>query len=304
MRRSLLSAGLGLTLTGLLAVPALAGPVRSGSGPDGRALSTWATVDSVSISGLSHDRLALVPRYRVPSDSQPTDVRPGVRPDGPEHNLEVLTMACHGRVNDEGRAAIGCEWSASELERAAGYRLERADGDVREVVFRTDDITQTMFVDIEITVGQRYIYRVVVVDAAGGTIGIGGPVKAGTEADRHLEALTMTCQARADAPIVGCQWEPVRSNDLAGYQLWRAVDRDGRELIHRGGLDFTHYVDEDLKGAAIVHYAVIAVDASGETIGRSRAVTIRFGDEPGPRPTVDVRSGPVAPVTDVDPAQG
>ncbi|MCP5027247.1 MAG: hypothetical protein GY929_13285 [Actinomycetia bacterium] len=281
MRRSVLSAGLGLTLTGLLAVPALAAPAAD-SGSD----SAWASADSGSLAGRSHDRLVVVPRRpEDPSDRRPVDGRP----DRPHDALEELRMACHGRTNDEGRAAVGCQWSPTELERAAGYRLERADGDAREVIFRTDDVTQTTFVDSEIRPGQRYRYRVIVVNADGRTIGVGGPVTAGVEADRDMERLHLVCEAGEDGSVVGCKWEPARSHDVAGYQLWRAVDRDGRQLVYRGGPEITSYVDDDLRGAKVVHYAVVAVDADGEMIGRSGAVTIRFIDEPGTGPIVDVK---------------
>ena len=293
MRRSLLSAGLGLTLTGLLAMPALAAP---------NADPMWATIDAGSFAGSSHDRIVL-PGARLlgPSDARAVDVRPDDRPDHDlEHDLEQLRLACHGRTNDEGRAAVGCEWSATGLERAAGYRLERYDGDAREVIFRTDDLTRTTFVDTKIRPGVRYIYRVAVLDADGTTIGVGGPVRAGVEADRELEALQLGCEARDAGSVVGCRWESARSKEVAGYQLWRAVDRNGRELVHRGGSDITSYVDDDLGGAHVVHYTVIAVDADGEMIGRSRAVTLRLVDQRVDRPTVR-QSDTVRPAA---PAQG
>jgi hypothetical protein len=109
---------------------------------------------------------------------------------------------------------------------------------------------------------------------------------------RDLEVLRLSCNV-ADGPRVaandatrvhiGCRWRAAESKDVAGYQLWRIVDRGHRELVARGRLDMLGHRDVVSADANVVRYAVIAVNEHGRRIGQSRVERIVLDDR-GDRP--------------------
>lgn len=104
---------------------------------------------------------------------------------------------------------------------------------------------------------------------------------------RDLEVLSLHCAiadggdaATDDATRihVGCRWRAANHPRAAGYQLWRIVDRDHRELVARGGLDMTGARDVVSSQAHVVRYAVVAVDADGRRVGQSRVQKLVLDD--------------------------
>lgn len=265
MRRVLLSAGIGLTICAGLAFPADAQrDPGATTRPDTAEVVDRPLTDQPAI------------------DARPTDARPIDRPD-----IETLRLACNGRITDTGRAGVACEWSQTEQRVAAGYVLVRTDGDTRTTVFRTRDLTETFTVDSEIRLGVTYRYSVLVVDETGTTTGRGGPVRAGVKApepETDVEVLTLRCEAATDVKAARCEWRAATSRNAVGYQLWRVVNRGERELVWRGGLDQTAARDDVPNGTVSVRYAVLAVDADGEIVGRSRPAFLQFEDDTDDRP--------------------
>jgi hypothetical protein len=128
-----------------------------------------------------------------------------VRAQAPARKLEMLRMACRGTVTDRG-PVIACRWSESQQRAFAGYRLWRADGEDRQLVFRTADRAATRFVDTDVRPDHPYAYTVEVVDAGGETIGRGGPVRAqasGSPPRREQPARTGPIDATDDRPEEG-----------------------------------------------------------------------------------------------------
>jgi hypothetical protein len=267
MQRLLFSVGLGLTICAGLVVPA-------GAQRDRDAAVRPIAVESVD-----------TPITAVPiTDARPTDVRPDVEPP-----METLRLACHGRMADNGRAGVACEWSKTTSRAAAGYALVRTDGDTRTTVFTTRDLATTVAVDTNIRIGVTYGYSVLVLDENGRTIGRGGPVRAGVKApdpDPEIEVLTMHCEAADHVLAARCEWRTATSRAAVGYQLWRIVNRGEREQVWRGGLDHTAARDVLPDDTIVVRYAVLAVDKNGDVVGQSRPVALRFVDGPTDR-TID-----------------
>jgi hypothetical protein len=101
---------------------------------------------------------------------------------------------------------------------------------------------------------------------------------------RDFEVLRMVCRVADGSPDdtrihIGCRWRAAKNERVAGYQLWRIVDRDGREMVARGGLDMLGARDVVSAKASLVRYAVIAVDENGRRVGQSRVQRIVLNDD-------------------------
>ncbi len=107
MRRAILAAGIGLTLTSLVAQP---------------------------VSAQTDRPQAQDARPDVVEGNRPADPTPLPDPRAEERNVEALTLACKQRADLN---VVGCEWRPATSERAAGYQLWRlVDRGHREMVWR------------------------------------------------------------------------------------------------------------------------------------------------------------------------
>ncbi len=103
-----------------------------------------------------------------------------------------------------------------------------------------------------------------------------------------IVVLSLGCDARRDDTGnlgAACRWST--TDTARGYQLWRIVDRGHRELIGTYNAETNVARDDAPDDAHLVRYAVLALDADGDIIGRSRVVPVRFRQVD--TPDVDVR---------------
>lgn len=254
MRRAAITAGLGLVLSTFMILPAT-GQTRG-----------------------EHDQ---IDREAAETTAEPVaDAKPRPVPE-----KEELRLTCHGRTNDEGSALVGCEWSPTKRDAAAAYVLVRSNGDQRETIWRSNNLSITHAVDSTVRPGVVYAYSILVLNSSGSTIGQGGPVRAGVETPSPgPEVLHLSCNSTDERNVVGCAWRPAASSRAGGYQLWRIIDQDHRVLVWRGGLDSTRARDRVPADASVAVYAVLAVDANGEVVGQSRPETVRLGGPAADRP--------------------
>ena len=215
-----------------------------------------------------------------------------VRPERP-HRPKIR---CHGDVSDTGAPEVDCRWTESTHPRAAAYVILRVGGGERGVVYRTDDTSVTEWTDTDVEFGVRYRYRVVVLNEDGKRIQRSRWNKA-IVVKSDIERLRMECdlvdtqsdtdtdvdievevEAEVDAPAhtVLCQWRPAQSESAVEYQLWRRVRGHHRELVATVGLDTLSARDEVPADAGKVVYAVLAVDADGDVVGRSGLSRVRI----------------------------
>jgi hypothetical protein len=92
-----------------------------------------------------------------------------------------------------------------------------------------------------------------------------------------VAVLSIGCKGEtteAGNQIAACRWSS--ADNARAYQLWRIVDRGHRELVGTYGSDTNVARDDVPDDAVLVRYAVIALDADGEIIGRSRVTRVRF----------------------------
>ena len=204
-----------------------------------------------------------------------------VRPERPK-------IRCHGAVALGGAPQVACRWTASEHPDAAGYKIVRVGGGERTIAFRTGDTSVTRFTDTDVEFGTRYRYRVVVVNEDGRRIQRSRWNKA-IVVKPDVERLHMACDVtdgetdvatdiapEAQPHSILCEWRPTESEAAVEYQLWRRIRGQHRELVATVGLDTLSHLDEVPADTTKVVYAVLALDADGEIVGRSGLSKIRF----------------------------
>ncbi len=212
------------------------------------------------------------PTDTKPTETQPTDTRP--TPDRPSPRF-----ACEAYRTDAG-PAIACKWAQVGEDRAAGYRLWRAvDDQARRVVFETRDLTEHGYRDLDVKPGHTFHYAVQYLAADGSVIVTSEAVRIRIPGDRpEVEALRLACEQlpreTADAPVVACKWSAASTERVVGYQLIRK-DAEGREVVARGGRDFTSHREKVRPGRYA--YRVVGVDAEGRVVAASDAAAVHVG---------------------------
>ena len=205
-----------------------------------------------------------------------------VRPDRPK-------IRCRGAIGLGGAPKVRCRWRVSEHPDAAGYKVVRVHGDDRSVVFETDDVDVRRFTDKDVEFSTRYRYRLIVVDENGDKL-------QRSRWDRAIvrkpdtERLKMACgvadavteTADAEPHSILCEWRPAQGDSAVEYQLWRRIRGQHRELVTTVGLDTLSHLDTVPADTTKVVYAVLALDADGEIVGRSGLSKIRFPVQESP----------------------
>ncbi len=108
------------------------------------------------------------------------------------------------------------------------------------------------------------------------------PVRPTPTVRPERETLAMKCAGRIVQSDAGrskaatCAWRPTTNRAARGYQLWRIIDGGGRELAWSGGLESLEAATRVPLDAGEVTFVVLAVDADGAVLGRSRPQTVTF----------------------------
>jgi hypothetical protein len=228
--------------------------------------------------------------------------------------IEVLRLECAARVTDQA-AAIRCEWSAPVTVEAAGFRLWRYDpavDRVRQIVDRSDDLGDTTLLDTAVRRGHRYTYVIQALTEDGRVVARSRAETVAVPDRREVEVLRLVCAVGPAGDVVGCEWSLPGSRDAEVVELWRSVNGGARELVERFRPTGPNaYRDPVPDGADRIIYAVLARDADGAIVARSRAERVQIPEalvpvidqpvaiEPVPteptQPTVTVPIEPVEP---------
>ena len=228
---------------------------------------------------------------------------PAVSAAGAGSAIELMRLDCAERVTDTS-AAVRCEWSAPSAADAAGYRLWRYDPTtdrVRQVIFRTGDLGVTEYVDSAVRRAHRYTYVAQALNGDGRVVARSRAETVGVPGHRSVEVLRLACELGAGGDAVGCEWSAPGSSDADVVELWRSVDGGTRELVDAFRPSGPNaYRDPVPEGATTIAYAVLARDADGKIVARSRAQRVLVARTATERePPADVAPvANVAPVTD------
>ncbi|MEE9414700.1 MAG: hypothetical protein V3V01_05395 [Acidimicrobiales bacterium] len=202
-----------------------------------------------------------------------------IRQADPSDEVQHLRLRCRGKIGRSDQPLVRCKWSRPKSPSAAVTVVERIGGDSDSwtPIYRTENIKRHRFVDKSIDAGVRYRYRVRVYDSADHLVAASRSRSAGVPAP-GIDVLKIACKgAVSDSgdKTAGCEWSP--SENARSYQLWRIVNRNHRDLVASVGADVQTVRDIDVPDdAKVVRYAVLALDADGEIIGRSRVAKVRF----------------------------
>lgn len=199
--------------------------------------------------------------------------------------VEVLRLECAARVTDQA-AVVRCEWSVPDSAEAAGLRLWRYDpavDRVRQVVYRSDHLDDTAFVDTAVRRGHRYTYVIQALTEDGRVVARSRAETVGVPDRREVEVLRLACAVGAAGDAVGCEWSPPGSPDAEIVELWRSVNGGVRELVERfRPTGPSAYRDPVPDGADRITYAVLARDFDGAIVARSRPERVRIPDVVAP----------------------
>jgi fibronectin type 3 domain-containing protein len=100
--------------------------------------------------------------------------------------------------------------------------------------------------------------------------------------ERRLEHLRLACEvARTESGRgIACKWSSSEHRAFAAYRLWRGGDGERTVVFRSEQRAVTRYLDAAVEAGTGYLYVVEAVNADGQTIGRSDPVKVGFRDEP------------------------
>jgi fibronectin type 3 domain-containing protein len=123
------------------------------------------------------------------------------------------------------------------------------------------------------------------------------PTPAGAQNDdRKREHLQLECRA-IEGTAVACKWSTSDNPKLAGYRLFRTQRWMG-QVVYRG--TETSFVDKDVKPGRHYFYVAQAIDADGQSLGRSNVERVRIPPERPERLKLECS---VVPAHETDTAQ-
>lgn len=200
-------------------------------------------------------------------------------PSDPNDRVKHLRLRCRGKIGRADQQLVRCKWSQPKDTNASYTVVERigGDSDAWTPILRTENVRRHRYLDKSIAAGVRYRYRIRVYDSNDNLVAASRSRSAGVPAP-GVEILKISCKGAVDDggdKTAGCEWSA--SEDARGYQLWRIVNRNHRDLVGTYGADVQSVRDIDVPDdTKVVRYAVLALDGDGEIIGRSRVAKVRF----------------------------
>ena len=206
-------------------------------------------------------------------------VKPAADAAATDRPLRTMRLGCTRFVSDATGLAVGCRWSAVDVDPLRGYQLWRvvdAPG-TRRLIATVPAGEPLRFVDRDVSRGHRYTYVVLALATDGSTLGRGGPVVVRIPAPDDV--LRMGCElARiGDVRGVACKWSETDHPAAVRYVLYRSVDGGAREAIYRAGLDGRRsFLDREVKRGQSIRYSVVVFDKAGHVVGRGGPVVVRI----------------------------
>lgn len=213
-------------------------------------------VQAIGTNGLRSERSAFIGGEALADESAP----------GSPRNVSAVADE-----NDPGQITIG--WSApsadadgGKLTGLGGYfllRSEGADGALLPVDTLAADLRT--YVDTGLKALTTYRYAVVAFDASGNQ-----SAQALSSSSRTAGVPTPTSVVVNDGlGRITVRWQPVVSDDVIGYDVYRATQSDGTYQVIAGseGSSFTTgrttYVDSNLAGGTLLFYRIRAIGDNG-----------------------------------------
>ena len=187
-----------------------------------------------------------------------------------------------GRTSEDKRVTVGnlgkvtglTQWHENEtvtltwnaLPSAQRYIVERSSDNGATYVVVNESVTETTFVDDQVSDGQTYLYRVRAALTVSGKTILGAYSEAVTADISPIMKITATFSLKKGGAVI--TWPKSDKKDVTGYKVFRTTTDENSEieLIAEVGKDATSLID-DANGLTVgktYRYSVRVVRTSGE----------------------------------------
>lgn len=157
-----------------------------------------------------------------------------------------------------GNNKVSLSWTASS--GAIGYNVKRATTSGGPYTIIKTGLTETSFIDTDVTNGTTYYY-VVSAENDGGQSP--DSLEVGATPDLAIPPVPTILTATVDHEQVSLSW--TKSMDATSYNVKRATTIGGPYQTVKSGLTSTSYTDTGLTNGTTYYYVVSAVNAKGES---------------------------------------
>ncbi|MFB6280296.1 MAG: FG-GAP-like repeat-containing protein [Salinibacter sp.] len=188
-----------------------------------------------------------------------------------------------GLTTSAGYQQVHLTWNESAESDLAGYHLYRSTSSFTDTTdatrVDTDLLSDTTYTDTGLTNGTTYYYRVVAVDASYNQSGISNEASA-TPTTTPSSPPSLSAAASTDR--IQIQWRPSPSENVAGYEVFRAESSftapSQATLLTESLVPDTTFVDEssDFDPGTRYHYRVRSVTAVGTVGSLSEEVSVQL----------------------------
>ena len=249
---------------------------------------TWNTVDSASGYYVYRtDRFQVTTQLTIDAIAQTSYLDTDVEL-GETYTYRVVAakmttgMYISGRTSEDKRVPVGklgkvtglTQWHENEtvtltwnaLPSAQRYIVERSSDNGATYVVVDESVTETTFVDDQVSDGQTYLYRVRAALTVGGKTILGAYSEAVTADISPIMKITATFSLKKGGAVI--TWPKSDKKDVTGYKVFRTTTDEGSEieLIAEVDKDVTSLIDDanDLTVGKTYRYSVRVVRTSGE----------------------------------------
>jgi fibronectin type 3 domain-containing protein len=184
-------------------------------------------------------------------------------------------------VRHFGERFVEVSWQPSMSLDVQKYRVYRSEGDKKAVLIIETRGVASSAVDTTVTSGRRYLYQVAALDSSGNE----SKMTERTEiVPTDLVAPPAPENVKATATIRGVEisWNPVKVNDLLGYNVYRsALPNAPPTKLNDSPITKTQFSDP--AGKAGQYYRITSLDTSGHENTKGRAAEAVQEKTPSPQ---------------------
>lgn len=205
------------------------------------------------------------------NESKKSDVK-----NGQTEDLTPPAAAGGLKCESAENGAAKISWQASSSKNADKYVILRGTENSVSSLKELKTSKETNFEDKELANGKTYYYAVV-------TIGVNGIKSEASEIltvkvkDTQAPSAPANIAAAVSGRKVSLSWPAVKSDDIAGYVIYRGESENGNfEPLNNGAkVAEPNYADSKTSGGKTYYYKISAIDEAGNESEKSAAIKIK-----------------------------